>query len=131
MRMFNDGETVVIEPFRAKAFPVIKDLVVDRSAFDRIIQAGGYISANTGNAQDANSILVPKQYADMAFASATCISCGACVAVCKHASASLFVGAKISHLALPPQGQPERYDRATKMVAQMDAEGFGGCTNVG
>lgn len=131
MRKFKDGDTLVIEPFRAKAFPIVRDLVVDRSAFDRIQRAGGFISANTGAAQDANSIPVGKHSADMAFASATCIGCGACVAVCKNASASLFVGAKISHLGLLPQGEAERTDRALKMVAQMDAEGFGGCTNTG
>lgn len=131
MRKFKDGDTIVVEPFRAKAFPVIKDLVVDRSAFDRIQRAGGFISVNTGAAQDANNIPVAKKDADMAFASATCIQCGACVAACKNASAALFVSAKISHLALLPQGQAERDDRALKMVAQMDAEGFGACTNTG
>lgn len=131
MRKFKDGDTITVEPFRAKAFPVIKDLVVDRSAFDRIQKAGGYISANTGAAQDANNIPVPKTKADLAFASATCIGCGACVAACKNASASLFVSAKISHLALLPQGQAEREERALNMVAQMDAEGFGACTNTG
>jgi succinate dehydrogenase / fumarate reductase iron-sulfur subunit len=131
MRRFKDGDSVVIEPFRARAFPIVKDLVVDRSAFDRIQSAGGFISANTGDAQDANSSLVPKTNADMAFASATCIGCGACVAACKNASASLFVSAKISHLALLPQGQAERQERALQMVAQMDAEGFGACTNTG
>jgi len=131
MRRFKDGDTIVIEPFRAKAFPVIRDLVVDRSAFDRVIQAGGYISASTGNAQDANSLPIAKGAADQAFAAATCIGCGACVASCKNASASLFVAAKISHLGLLPQGQPERDRRALSMVAQMDAEGFGACTNTG
>lgn len=131
MRRFKDGDTIAIEPFRARAFPIVKDLVVDRSAFDRIQKAGGYITANTGAAQDANAIPIAKAKADMAFASATCIGCGACVAACKNASASLFVSAKISHLALLPQGQAEREDRALKMVAQMDAEGFGGCTNTG
>jgi succinate dehydrogenase / fumarate reductase iron-sulfur subunit len=131
MRRFKDGDTIVIEPFRAKAFPVIKDLTVDRSAFDRIQRAGGFVTANTGAAQDANSILIPKVTADQAFASATCIGCGACVAACKNASASLFVAAKISHLALLPQGQAEREERVVSMVAQMDAEGFGGCTNTG
>jgi succinate dehydrogenase / fumarate reductase iron-sulfur subunit len=131
MRKFKDGDSIVIEPFRAKAFPIVRDLVVDRSAFDRIQRAGGFISANTGAAQDANSIPVAKKYADLSFASATCIGCGACVAACKNASASLFVGAKISHLALLPQGQAEREERALKMVAQMDAEGFGGCSNTG
>lgn len=131
MRKFKDGDTIVIEPFRAKSFPVIRDLVVDRSSFDRIIQAGGFVSVNTGNAPDANSIPVPKENADLAFSAAECISCGACVAVCKNASASLFTAAKISHLALLPQGQPERRRRALNMVAQMDAEGFGACTNTG
>jgi succinate dehydrogenase / fumarate reductase iron-sulfur subunit len=131
MRKFKDGDTIVIEPFRARAFPIVKDLVVDRSAFDRIQQAGGFISANTGAAQDANCIPVPKTKADLSFASATCIGCGACVAACKNASASLFVSAKVSALALLPQGQAEREDRVLKMVAQMDAEGFGGCTNTG
>jgi succinate dehydrogenase / fumarate reductase, iron-sulfur subunit len=131
MRRFSDGDTIVIEPFRAKAFPVLRDLVVDRSAFDRIIQAGGFISANTGNAQDANCIPVGKDKADRAFAAAICIGCGACVAACKNASASLFVAAKITHLGLLPQGQPERSQRALDMVAQMDREGFGACTNTG
>lgn len=131
MRRFKDGDTIVVEPFRATAFPVIKDLVVDRSAFDRIIQAGGYVSVNTGNAPDANAIPVSKESADEAFSSAACIGCGACVAACKNASASLFVSAKISHLAMLPQGQAERYQRAESMVAQMDAEGFGACTNTG
>jgi succinate dehydrogenase / fumarate reductase iron-sulfur subunit len=131
MRRFKDGDTIVIEPFRAKAFPVVRDLTVDRSAFDRIQLAGGFISANVGAAQDANCIPVPKTKADMAFASATCIGCGACVAACKNASASLFVSAKISHLGRLPQGQAERDQRALAMVAQMDAEGFGSCTNTG
>jgi succinate dehydrogenase / fumarate reductase iron-sulfur subunit len=131
MRSFKDGDTITVEPWRAKAFPVIKDLVVDRSAFDRIIAAGGYISANTGGAQDANSILVPKSDAETAFANAACIDCGACVAVCKNASAVLFVSAKISHLALLPQGQPERSIRVKSMVAQMDEEGFGSCSSTG
>lgn len=131
MRRFKDGDTIVIEPFRAKAFPVIKDLVVDRSGLDRIIQAGGFISVNTGNAPDANSIPVAKGQADLAFAAATCIGCGACVAACPNASASLFTAAKISHLALLPQGQPERTKRALAMVEQMDDEGFGSCTNIG
>lgn len=131
MRKFKDGETVVVEPFRAKAFPVIKDLAVDRSAFDRIIQAGGFISANVGNAPDANANPISKPDSDRAFEYATCIGCGACVAACKNASASLFVAAKISHLGLLPQGQPEREQRALNMVAQMDAEGFGACTNTG
>ncbi|MGZ6478245.1 MAG: succinate dehydrogenase/fumarate reductase iron-sulfur subunit [Bdellovibrionales bacterium] len=131
MRRFKDGDTITIEPFRAKAFPIVRDLTVDRSALDRIQSAGGFISNNTGAAQDGNSIPVPKVIADQAFASATCIGCGACVASCKNASAALFVGAKISHLALLPQGQAEREGRALKMVAQMDAEGFGACTNTG
>lgn len=131
MRSFNDGDTIVVEPWRADAFPVIKDLVVDRTSFDRIIAAGGYISVNTGNAQDANSIPVPKEDADEAFMSAACIGCGACVAACKNASAMLFVAAKVSQLALLPQGQAERTLRAEKMVAQMDEEGFGACTNTG
>ena len=131
MRHFNDGDTIVIEPWRASAFPVIKDLMVDRSAFDRVIQAGGYISVNTGSAPDANSLPIPKQNADMAFDAATCIGCGACVATCKNASAMLFVGAKVSQLSLLPQGQPEREERAIRMVEQMDKEGFGNCTNTG
>lgn len=129
MRHFNSGDTIVVEPWRAKAFPLIKDLVVDRSAFDRIIRAGGYISVNVGNAPDGNATLVPKHNADKAMDSATCIGCGACVAACKNASASLFVSAKISHLAELPHGQPEKRQRALNMVAQMDQEGFGGCTN--
>lgn len=131
MRSFLDGDTITIEPFRAKAFPVIKDLVVDRTAFDRIIQAGGYISVNTGGVPDANNIPVPKLIADEAFDAATCIQCGACVAACKNASAMLFVSAKVSMLALLPQGKLERKTRVEKMVAQMDAEGFGACTNTG
>lgn len=131
MRKFKDGDSIVVEPWRAKAFPIVRDLVVDRSAFDRIISAGGYISVNTGNAQDANSLPVPKPEADHAFSAAACIGCGACVAVCKNASASLFVAAKISHLGRLPQGQPEREARALRMVAQMDEEGFGACTNTG
>uniref|UniRef100_UPI0040480155 succinate dehydrogenase/fumarate reductase iron-sulfur subunit n=1 Tax=Polaribacter sp. TaxID=1920175 RepID=UPI0040480155 len=132
MRMFNDGDTIYIEPFRAKAFPVIKDLVVDRSAFDRIQQAGGYISVNTsGNPQDANAIPISKHAADEAMDAATCIGCGACVASCKNSSAMLFVGAKVSQYALLPQGQVEAADRVLNMVAQMDAEGFGNCTNTG
>lgn len=131
MRSFSDGDTIVVEPWRAKAFPVVKDLVVDRSAFDRIIASGGFISVNTGNAQDANSLPIPKLAADSAFEAAACIGCGACVATCKNASAMLFTSAKISQLALLPQGQPERYRRAQSMVAQMDAEGFGNCTNTG
>jgi succinate dehydrogenase / fumarate reductase iron-sulfur subunit len=131
MRTFNDGDTIVVEPWRSKAFPVIKDLVVDRSAFDRIIASGGFVSVNTGNAQDANNLAIGKDKADMAFAAAACIGCGACVAACKNASAMLFVSAKVSQLALLPQGQPERESRALNMVAQMDAEGFGACTNTG
>lgn len=131
MRAFKDGDTIVVEPWRANAFPVIKDLTVDRSAFDRIIQAGGYISVNTGNPVDANAIPVEKEKADMAFAAAACIGCGACVAACKNSSALLFVSAKVSHLALLPQGAPERRTRALSMVAQMDKEGFGSCTNTG
>lgn len=129
MRAFKDGDTIVVEPWRANAFPVVKDLIVDRSAFDRIIQAGGYISVNTGVTVDGNAIPIPKENADKAFAAATCIGCGACVAACKNASAMLFVSAKISHLALLPQGDPEREMRALNMVAQMDKEGFGACTN--
>ncbi|GGD75957.1 succinate dehydrogenase [Emticicia aquatilis] len=131
MRSFKDGDTIVVEPWRATAFPVIKDLVVDRSAFDRIIASGGFVSVNTGNAQDGNSIPVPKNEADKAFSAAACIGCGACVAACKNASAMLFVSAKVSQLALLPQGQAERQDRALNMVAQMDTEGFGSCTNTG
>jgi succinate dehydrogenase / fumarate reductase iron-sulfur subunit len=131
MRSFKNGETIVIEPWRAKPFPVIKDLVVDRSAFDRIISAGGFISVNTGNAQDANAIPIAKENADESFAAAACIGCGACVAACKNASAMLFVSAKVSQLALLPQGQPERKQRVMDMVAQMDNEGFGACTNTG
>ncbi len=131
MRSFSDGDTIVVEPWRAEAFPVIKDLVVNRDAFDRVIAAGGFVSVNTGNAQDANSLPVPKEAADDAFSAAACIGCGACVAACKNASAMLFVSAKISQLALLPQGQAERSIRAEKMVAQMDAEGFGACTNTG
>ncbi|HET8860278.1 succinate dehydrogenase/fumarate reductase iron-sulfur subunit [Marivirga sp.] len=131
MRSFHDGETITIEPWRAKAFPIVKDLAVDRSAFDRVIQAGGYVSVNTGGTPDANEIPIPKSVADEAFDSATCIGCGACVAACKNASAMLFVSAKISQLSMLPQGQVERADRAQKMVAQMDAEGFGACTNTG
>jgi len=131
MRSFKDGDTIYIEPWRAKAFPVIKDLMVDRAAFDRILHAGGYVSVNTGSALDANNIPIGKEIADEAFNSATCIGCGACVAACKNASAMLFVGAKISQLAMLPQGQAERKRRAEAMVAQMDAEGFGACTNTG
>jgi succinate dehydrogenase / fumarate reductase iron-sulfur subunit len=132
MRMFKDGDTITIEPWRAGAFPVIKDLVVDRSAFDRIQHAGGYISVNTsGNTQDANSIPISKHAADEAMDAATCIGCGACVATCKNSSAMLFVGAKVSQYALLPQGQVEAADRVRNMVAQMDLEGFGNCTNTG
>jgi succinate dehydrogenase / fumarate reductase, iron-sulfur subunit len=131
MRSFKDGDTIVVEPWRAAAFPVIKDLTVDRSAFDRIIAKGGYISVNTGNAQDANNLPIPKPDADKAFEAAACIGCGACVATCKNSSAMLFVSAKISQLALLPQGQVERTTRAKNMVAQMDEEGFGNCTNTG
>lgn len=131
MRSFKDGDTIVVEPWRAQAFPVIKDLVVDRSAFDRIIAAGGYISVNTGNAQDANCLPISKDNADESFAAAACIGCGACVATCKNASAMLFVSAKVSQLALLPQGEPEKQTRVLNMVAQMDAEGFGSCTNTG
>jgi succinate dehydrogenase / fumarate reductase iron-sulfur subunit len=132
MRSFKDGDTIFIEPFRAKAFPVIKDLVVDRSAFDRIQQSGGFISVNTsGNTQDANATPIPKHDADLAMDAAACIGCGACVATCKNSSAMLFTGAKISQYALLPQGKVEARDRAQNMVAQMDAEGFGNCTNTG
>ncbi|MFY7879117.1 MAG: succinate dehydrogenase/fumarate reductase iron-sulfur subunit [Lacibacter sp.] len=131
MRAFNDGDTVVVEPWRAKAFPVIKDLMVDRSAFDRIVQAGGYVSVNTGNAVDGNALPIEKDKADASFAAAMCIGCGACVAACKNSSAMLFTSAKVSHLALLPQGEPERQTRVLNMVAQMDKEGFGACTNTG
>jgi succinate dehydrogenase / fumarate reductase, iron-sulfur subunit len=131
MRKFHDGDTITIEPWRAKGFPVIKDLVVDRSAFDRILQAGGYISVNTGSPQDANAILIPKPIADDAFSAAECIGCGACVAACPNASAMLFTAAAVSHLSLLPQGKPERAKRVEAMVAQMDEEGFGNCTNIG
>lgn len=129
MRHFSDGDTIVIEPFRARAFPVIKDLVVDRSAFDRIIQAGGYISAKTGGAPDANAILIPREIAEKAMDAAACIGCGACVATCPNASAMLFVGAKVSHLALLPKGKPEAARRAIQMIKAMDAIGFGNCSN--
>lgn len=129
MRRFKTGDVIVVEPWRARAFPVVRDLVVDRSAFDRIITAGGYVSVNTGNAPDGNAVLVPKQDADKAFDAATCIGCGACVAACKNASAMLFVSAKVSQFALLPQGRPERSQRVEAMVARMDEEGFGGCTN--
>jgi succinate dehydrogenase / fumarate reductase iron-sulfur subunit len=128
MRKFRDGDTIVIEPWRARAFPVVRDLIVDRGAFDRIIARGGFVSAPTGGAQDANAIPVPKENADLAFDAATCIGCGACVAACPNASASLFTAAKVGHLGLLPQGQPERWDRVVGMTEQMDAEGFGGCT---
>jgi succinate dehydrogenase / fumarate reductase iron-sulfur subunit len=132
MRKFNDGDTIVIEPFRAKAFPVVKDLIVDRSAFDRIQQAGGYVSVNTsGNTVDANAIPIEKEKADDAFYAATCIGCGACVAACKNASAMLFTSAKVSQFALLPQGQVEATERVQNMVRQMDLEGFGNCTNTG
>ena len=131
MRSFEDGQSITVEPWRAKAFPVVKDLVVDRYAFDRIIQAGGYVNVNTGGVPDANEIPVSKTVADLAMDAAQCIACGACVAACKNASAMLFTSAKISQLALLPQGQVERKTRAEKMVAQMDAEGFGACTNTG
>jgi len=131
MRSFNDGETITVEPWRARSFPVIKDLVVDRNAFDRIQQAGGYVSVNTGGVPDGNEIPISKKIADEAMDSAACIGCGACVAACKNASAMLFVSAKVSQLALLPQGKPERKERVERMVAQMDAEGFGSCTNTG
>jgi len=129
MRRFKEGQDITIEPWRARAFPVVRDLVVDRSAFDRIIQAGGFISVNTGGAQDANCIPVPKEKANLAMDAAQCIGCGACVAACKNASAMLFVSAKVGHLGLLPQGQPERQKRVLSMVTQMDKEGFGNCTN--
>lgn len=131
MRSFNDGDIIVVEPWRAAAFPVLKDLAVDRSSFDRIMAAGGFVSVNAGNAQDANNLPIGKEVADEAFMSAACIGCGACVAACKNASAMLFVSAKVSQLALLPQGQPEAKRRALAMVNQMDAEGFGACTNTG
>jgi succinate dehydrogenase / fumarate reductase, iron-sulfur subunit len=131
MRSFRDGDTLTLEPWRAKAFPIIKDLVVDRSAMDRIIQSGGYTSINVGGAQDANAILIPRTTVEQAMDSAQCIQCGACVAACKNASAALFTSAKISHLALLPQGQVERYSRVVKMVDRHDAEGFGSCSNEG
>lgn len=131
MRQFRDGDEIWVEPWRASAFPVVKDLVVDRAAFDRIIQAGGYISVRTGSAPDANGMPIAKVDADLAMDAAACIGCGACVAACPNASASLFVAAKVSHLGLLPQGEPERADRARKMVGQMDAEGFGHCSNHG
>ena len=131
MRSFKDGDTITIEPWRAAAFPVIKDLVVDRSAFDRIIQSGGYVSVSTGGAPDGNAIPIAKEDADVAFDAAACIGCGACVAACKNASAMLFVSAKVSHLSMLPQGKVEETRRVLNMVAQMDAEGFGNCTNIG
>jgi succinate dehydrogenase / fumarate reductase, iron-sulfur subunit len=130
MRAFKDGDTIVVEPWRSVAFPVIKDLVVDRSAFDRIIQAGGYVSVNTGNAVDANALPIEKQKADESFFAASCIGCGACVAACPNGAAMLFVSAKVSQLALLPQGEPERKTRVLNMVTQMDKEGFGNCTNI-
>ena len=131
MRTFKDGDTILIEPWRARPFPVLKDLVVDRGAFDRIIQSGGYVSVSTGGTPDGNAIPVPKEDADRAFDAAACIGCGACVAACKNASAMLFTAAKISHLSLLPQGKVEQDRRTLNMVAQMDAEGFGNCTNIG
>jgi succinate dehydrogenase / fumarate reductase iron-sulfur subunit len=131
MRAYKDGDEIVVEPWRANAFHVIKDLVVDRSAFDRIIQAGGYVSANTGSPVDANAIPIEKDKADAAFAAAACIGCGACVAACKNSSAMLFLSAKVAHLSQLPQGLPERKSRVLNMVAQMDKEGFGACTNTG
>ncbi len=130
MRSFSDGDTITIEPWRATAFPIIKDLVVDRSSFDRIIQVGGYVSVGTGSAQDADNVLIPKPAADRAMDAAACIGCGACVAACPNGSAMLFTASKLGHLAALPQGQEERYERAVLMVGQMDAEGFGGCTNI-
>ncbi|HEY4789273.1 MAG TPA: succinate dehydrogenase/fumarate reductase iron-sulfur subunit [Bacteroidales bacterium] len=131
MRRFKDGDTIVIEPFRAKAFPIVKDLVIDRSAFDKIIQEGGYVSVNTGGVPDGNAIPIPKDDSDLSMDAAACIGCGACVAACKNASAMLFVSAKVSHLALLPQGKVEAKTRVTKMVAKMDELGFGNCTNTG
>ena len=131
MRHFDNGDTITIEPWRAKSFPIIKDLVVDRTSFDRIIQAGGYISVNTGSASDGNAIPIAKDLAEDAFDAAACIGCGACVAACKNASASLFVAAKVSQLSLLPQGHPERENRVIRMVSKMDEEGFGHCTNTG
>lgn len=131
MRHYQDGDTIVVEPWRAAAFPIIKDLVVDRSSFDRLIAAGGYVSIDTGGAPDANALPIPKEQADEAFDYAACIGCGACVAACPNSSASLFTGAKIAHLALLPQGQPERHRRVMNMVTQMEEEGFGDCSNHG
>jgi succinate dehydrogenase iron-sulfur subunit len=131
MRRFRDGDTITIEPFRARAFPVLRDLVVDRSALDRIIEAGGYVSVATGNAPEANALLVPKQSAERAMDAAACIGCGACVAACPNGSAMLFTAAKVTHLGMLPQGQPERYRRVLAMVDRMDVEAFGGCTNFG
>ena len=131
MRSFEDGDTVSVEPWRARAFPVVKDLVVDRGAFDRVMAAGGYVSVDAGSAPEANAIVIPKDRADRAFDAAACIGCGACVAACKNAAAMLFVGAKVAHLALLPQGEPERARRAVRMVEQMEREGFGACTNEG
>src|SRR5207253_1573173 len=131
MRHFKDGDVVYLEPWRAKAFPLVKDLVVDRSAFDRIISSGGFVTAPTGGAPDGNAIPVPKKNADLAMDAAACIGCGACVAACPNASAALFTGAKIAHLGLLPQGQPERYERALNMVSQIKKEEFGSCTNIG
>ena len=131
MRTFKDGDTLLVEPWRAKAFPVVKDLIVDRSSFDRIVQAGGYISVSTGAAPDANVIPIPKKVSDKAMDAAQCIGCGACVAACPNSSAMLFTASKVSHLNLVPQGQAERFDRSVLMVEQMDEEGFGGCTNIG
>ena len=131
MRSFQDGETIIVEPFRAKPFPILKDLITDRSAFDKIIQAGGFISVNTGQAPEANALPIGRETAELAFDAAHCIGCGACVAACKNSSAMLFVSAKVTHLGLLPQGQPERNRRVLKMVDVMDAQGFGGCTNTG
>ena len=131
MRAFRDGQTITVEPWRAKPFPVIKDLIVDRSSLDKIMLAGGFVSVNTGSAPDANAILIPKENSDLAFDSSACIGCGACVAACKNASAMLFVGAKVSHFALLPQGRIEAKERVKKMVAEMDRLGFGNCTNTG
>lgn len=131
MRAYKDGDTITIEPWRSQAFPVLKDLIVDRTPFERIMQAGGYVSVNTGVTVDANTILIPREEADKAFAAAACIGCGACVAACKNASAMLFVSAKVSQFALLPQGYPERKSRVLNMIAQMDKEGFGSCTNTG